>query len=346
MINKRIEVVTADTTGMKETAFGSVETSRGICEILKSRYADVTFNVVRSVQDLRDIAKRKPDLAVTCVKYIFDERSGSPVWLSEFFAEHSIAYTGSNRATLQYDSDKSAAKRLVLKRGLTTAGFFMATPRTYTSEDQLPLPFPLFVKPMDAANGNGIDENSLVHDFASYVSRVEAVYLTYGVPVLVEEYLSGREFTVAVLDDPSENCRLISPIEIIVPLNSKGDRVLGYREKSLNNEMLAVVTEPELSRISKFADRVFLALGVQDFGRVDIKMDENGIPHFMEANLVPGMTPGTSYFPRACKSNYGMAYEAVVLRIAELALFRTDTLANTPPTDSIDGETPVEPIAA
>lgn len=84
---------------------------------------------------------------------------------------------------------------------MATAKFFLAQPGLFKTERHLRLPLPLFVKPLDAANGNGIDENSLVHDFASYEAKVVEIFTTYGNRALVEEVLPGREFTVAVLDD-------------------------------------------------------------------------------------------------------------------------------------------------
>lgn len=320
MINKHIEVVTTETAGLKETAFGTVETSRRFYEVLKGEYSDVIFNVARSKQDLVEITQRMPDLAVLCVKYILDADSGEKVWLSEIFSQHAVAYTGSGKKVLQYDSNKSKAKNLVHSKGIATAKFFIGRPGAYLNENQLPIPLPLFVKPMDAANGNGIDENSLVHDFRSYIAKIDEIFSVYGVSALVEEYLSGREFTVSVLDHSTEKERLISPVEIIVPVNIKGDRVLGQLQKAENNETLSNVDEPECSLITDLVDKVFDALGAKHFGRIDVKMDAQGIPNFMEANLVPGMTPNTSYFPRACFHNFGMSYKAVVLRIVENAL--------------------------
>jgi D-alanine-D-alanine ligase len=198
----------------------------------------------------------------------------------------------------------------------------------FVNERNLPFPLPLFVKPLDAANGNGVDENSLVHDFASYEAKVEEIFTTYDKPALVEDVLPGREFTVAVLDDASHNCRLTLPVEIVAPRNAKGDRVLGCREKSGNREKLSKVKDPELTAVSALARKVFSVLGVRDFGRIDVKMDAEGVPHFMETNLVPGMTPETSYFPRACDINLMMSYESVVLKIVELALNRSEFRIN------------------
>lgn len=131
-----------------------------------------------------------------------------------------------------------------------------------------------------------------------------------------------------------------------MPTNTKGDRVLGRQQKSDNREKLQKVNEPELTAVSVLAGKVFSALGVQDFGRIDIKMDAMGTPHFIEANLVPGLTPGTSYFPRACFANQAMTYESVVLKIAELALIRAEMPAGSSPTDLSQTSASVGRIAA
>jgi D-alanine-D-alanine ligase len=120
---------------------------------------------------------------------------------------------------------------------------------------------------------------------------------------------------------------LILPVEIVAPKNAKGDRVLGHRTKSGNGEELSKVKDPALTAVSALAREVFSVLGARDFGRIDVKMDAHGMPHFIETNLVPGMTPETSYFPRACDINLMMSYESVVLKIVELALNRSESLA-------------------
>jgi hypothetical protein len=162
-IDRHIEVVTTETMAMKETGFGSIETCQRVCDVLKSRYAQVHFNEVQSERDLERIVDREPDLVVLCVKYVVDEEQHAKIWLSDYFSQHGIAYTGSNRATLEFDSDKSKAKNAVLEKGVATAKFFLAHPGIFANESNLPFPLPLFVKPLDAANGNGVDENSLVH---------------------------------------------------------------------------------------------------------------------------------------------------------------------------------------
>ncbi|MDV7338900.1 hypothetical protein RYZ26_04815 [Terasakiella sp. A23] len=319
-INKRIEIVSTDTRAMKETGFGSIKTCRIIRDILQQHYTDVSFREAHNKGDLEDIVKRQPDLVVLCVKYICDPNK---INLSDFFTKHHIAHTGSGEATLEYDSNKGKAKTILLENGIPTAKFFLTQPDGIKSETQLPLPLPLFVKPLNAANGNGVDENSIVHDWLSYTQKVEEIFNQYGGSSIVEEVLPGREFTVAVLEDLSTNTRHAYPVEIIAQKNSKGDRVLGAFEKSSNQEHVLAVESPVSDSVSELAKKVFSILKVKDFGRIDVKMDAKGIPHFIEANLVPGLTPETSYFPRSCNMDGAMPYDALILNIIEFAIKRS-----------------------
>ncbi|MEM7316720.1 MAG: D-alanine--D-alanine ligase [Planctomycetota bacterium] len=278
--------------------------------------------MVEDLDDISAVVNRRPDLVVLCVKYIPTIEPGNKLWLAKYLQEHGIPFTGSDRETLRFDSDKAFAKRHLIERDIKTARFFLAQPGSVYRQQDLPLALPLFVKPLDAANGNGIDEYSLVHDFASYESRVAHICKAYQTSALVEDVLPGREFTVAILDDPWQSNRLIMPIEIVVPKNAKGDRVLGCVEKSNNKEELSLVEEPILSAVSALASQVFSELGARDFGRIDVKLNAANIPHFIEANLVPGMTPGNSYFPMASMLNRGMSYADTVLKMIEVALRR------------------------
>jgi hypothetical protein len=144
-----------------------------------------------------------------------------------------------------------------------------------------------------------------------------------------------REFTVAVLEGADTQLRQIMPIEIIPPVNLKGDRILGFAEKRSNEEEIRPVEEPLFSAVSALASAAFTALGARDFSRIDIKLDETGKPHFLEANLVPGMTPETSYFPRTFSSTMtsnnaahkAMTEKEIVWRIVELGLMRAKSTA-------------------
>ena len=304
-----IEIVTTPNETLKETGLGPHLACEAVMQSLLDSHHMAVVTVCETEADLDSVVQRKPDLVICVVKYICPENV-KQIWLSEFFEKNGINYTGSKKLNLLYDSDKISAKLMVTSKGIATAGFFIAIPGQYLNETDLPLPFPLFVKPSDAANGNGIDILSLVHDFSHFQEKVKNLHAKYGEPVLVEEYLDGMEFTVAVIENDGE--LIIAPIEVIAP-EEGGIRILGSTAKCNNNEILKIITDTDImAKVADIAGKSFRALGARDFGRIDVKMDHHGECHFIEANLVPGMKKGSSYFPRACEMNAGLDYDAVI----------------------------------
>ena len=333
---RHIAIVATKTDDLKETGFGTIKTCKTFYENLQKRYARVTFHQVNKISSLDDVVHMKPDFVVLCSKYFIDPETQSKVWFSEYFLIHKILFSGSDRKALEFDSNKSKAKTVLKNEGIATAKYFLASPDQYSTEDRLPIPLPVFIKPLDAANGFGIDEHSIARDFETYQRKVAELFILQGTKVLVEEMLPGREFTVAVFDDASNGQRWTMPMEIIPPINKKGDRILGYNEKQENKEELRFVDGPLSTNLNELASKVFTSLGARDFGRIDIKLDVDGEPNFLEINLVPGMTTGSSYFPYACslsgkyneKEKIGMTDTDVANKIVELGLKRLDMTTN------------------
>ena len=81
-------------------------------------------------------------------------------------------------------------------------------------------------------------------------------------------------------------------------------------------------------RVTALAIEAFNALGVRDFGRIDIKTDNHGECYFMEANLVPGMTYGSSYFPEACNLAHEFSYDKVIELLLTGGLARVSVIPN------------------
>ncbi len=293
--------------------------SDGICLGGKIEYPNIKLTTCNGLIDLQNVVGRNPNFVILADKHILIN-SGQKIWLSEFFDHTNVNYTGSKKNTLQYDLDKTIAKEIVASKGIATADFFTASPDDYKNSQELPLPFPLFLKPTHAANGNGIDTNSLVHDFNQFQTKVMSLNNKYHCPVLVEAYLDGREFTVAIIE--KNNVLTAFVLEVAAPMEN-GIRILSKNVKTNNTEIVSSVTNKILlSEISTIAKNCFRALGARDFGRIDIKMDCLGHCNFIEANLTPGMNKGSSYFPRACEINAKLTYDNVVNLIIQGALER------------------------
>ena len=317
-----IEVIIIKDEKLKNTSFGTFQTCRNVFETILSKYKDTKASICKDEDDLQDVVKRKPDLVVLTNK-IMVTNSGKKIWLSEYFQIHNINFTGSSKEILKYDVNKISSKLQVLSHGVETARFFTAIPEQYKLLDELPIQFPLFVKPANAANSDGIDRNSFVVSFAGFQTKVKELYSIYKEPVLVEEYLSGREFTVSIIQ---ADTMLVAPIEIIAPLEND-IRILSKEIKSKDKEALKEITDINIyKKISKIAILAFKALGARDFGRIDIKMDAHERCYFIEANLTPGMTRGSSYFPLSYELSSLIQYDEVLTLIVQSALKRNDLI--------------------
>lgn len=318
----KIIIVTTEKDDLKETGFGGVPACLAIKESLKKRFGNIRISVCGRENDMEVVAQNCPDLVILAAKYIPNIK-GNKKWFSEYFEANKINYTGSKRLSLGIGSNKTWAKEAIVKQGIKTAPFIIINKSSFPGEEDISIEYPLFVKPLDAANGNGIDENSLVHNYQELRIKSEQLFHKYGVQVLAEKYLNGREFTVAVIEDAAKHKYCVSPIEIIAPKNKFGVRMLGEKVKQCNVEELKKVDDEVLrQKLIKIALRCFKALDARDFARIDIKQDENNSCNFLEANLVPGMTEGSSYFPKAFEIDKGIGYTEVIRLMLKSAMSR------------------------
>ncbi len=318
--NKAIEIVVVPhrgsiTTNRKNVGIELDETL--VLEILSNHYRHVSITQISTHHDLEKLAARKPDLVFSGVKYF--HFNGRDLWLNDFLDLHGIAYIASNKAALDNEHDKARAKRIIQEANIATAGYFLTAPGEHVSEEAIPLAFPLFVKPITGGDSRGVDANSVVHDFASFQRKVLDIHENQMSRALVETYLSGREYSVGILEDAFSGNLRAMPIEIIAAPNQNGDRILDYDIKKQDAETVEPVTDMALhARLGDLAQAAFSALGGKSFGRIDIKMNHENVPHFIEANLMPGLRKG--YFYKGCVLNHHMNYEDMILTIAENGL--------------------------
>jgi D-alanine-D-alanine ligase len=268
-----------------------LKSCRLIQAVLARHYTSAIITPVSTLADLADVVARAPDLVVLGMKKVpAADNSADTIWVSAYLDEHDIVYTGSAATAIALDFDKTAAKQAVAAAGLATATFFETTVGQYASEAALPLTFPLFIKPPYEGGGQGIDANSVVRTFAEYEYKVASLAQTFNGPALVETYLPGREFSVGIFEQLNTSDRLAMPIEVITTANEGGDRILSHQVKKEDFEQTLGITDTALrQRLITFALQAFTALGARDYGRIDIRLDEYGAPHFLEANLVPGV---------------------------------------------------------
>lgn len=314
-----IEIITTQTETLHETGFGNYSSCQDVLNAIKNMGHKCQINSCKTLKDLDAVSQRKPDLVILAVKYI-SLKNTKKIWLTDHFSNHKIAYSGSSRNTLKFDSDKILAKLHLRKKGISTADFFTASDGEFQRDDNLPIKYPLFLKPTGAANGNGIDDKSHVSSFDEFDCKVTSLHESYSQPALVEEYLSGKEYTVAVFCTKNGELR-VSAVEIIPPISDFGHRILSSDIKKKNSESLIKIADNKIKReVSRMAFEVYIGLGIEGFARIDIKSNSNGKPHFIEVNLVPGMTLGSSYFPEACRIELGLSYDQTIAHLVDYCL--------------------------
>jgi D-alanine-D-alanine ligase len=206
-----------------------------------------------------------------------------------------VPYTGSDAATLAVALDKALAKRVLKQNNIPTPAFqLMATGKERLDKT---LKFPLIVKPNAEGTSKGIGPTSVVDNEEQLRERARELIDKYQGRALVEEYISGREFTIGLLGDP--NPKVLPPMEIVFTDPNNKRPLYDFAIKQDWNKHVQYVCPapltPALQRaMEKVAKDTFEALDCRDVARVDVRLSADGIPYVLEVNPLPGLTPDFS----------------------------------------------------
>jgi len=195
----------------------------------------------------------------------------------------------SDPLTLALTLDKAWTKRIVAAAGVPTAEF--AVIEKLSDIASVTLPFPLFLKPIAEGSGKGVNERSRVDTPDQLASIASGLLARFGQPVLVETYLSGREFTVGITGTGAD-AAVLGVMEIRA--TAKGTQAgYGYENKEHweDRVTLHLVGDPEAQAAADVALAAWGALRCRDGGRVDMRSDGKGRPHFLEVNPLAGLNP-------------------------------------------------------
>ncbi len=233
---------------------------------------------------------------------------------------YDIAYTFSDAMVCAMTLDKSMAKRIVAQAGLPTPAFFVVNKPQDIADVRLE--YPLFAKPLDEGTGKGIDQNSKI-DTPQQLEKVCLELLSaYGHPVLVEEYLPGREFTVGILGN-DKDVRAIGGMEIKM-LACDEPAIYSFTNKDQYEKLVTyarLTEQPLKQQIESLAIDCYKALQCRDSGRVDLRCDKNGRPCFIEVNPLAGLNPIHSDLCIIAR-NEGISYEQLIGEILSNAFAR------------------------
>jgi D-alanine-D-alanine ligase len=232
---------------------------------------------------------------------------------------YDLPYTLSDPLTHAVGLDKAMAKRIVRDAGVKTANFaVLATP----DDDQAcDLPLPIFVKPVAEGTGKGCERASKVTSYGDLGPTAQQLRHRFGQPALAETFLAGREFTIGILGQ-GQQARVIGVLEIVL-LETADAEIYSFENKELcaDRVVYRLADDDEATSAGQTALAAYRALGCRDAARVDMRSDEQGQPHFLEVNTLPGMHPTHSDLPMLAKMA-GLPFEALVGEIVLAALHR------------------------
>lgn len=238
-------------------------------------------------------------------------------------AQMKIPFTGSSARVCANAYNKLKVKRILERYGVKSPKALVIKKK---EDIYIPpsLAFPLFVKPVKGGCSRGIRKENLITEKRSFTETLVGIFERMKEPLLVEEFMPGREFSVGVIGN--QVIRIL-PIEEFI--NGNGASEIPFRNfarKMIDFKEECFVCPAELclkdcGRIEEAAMKAYQCLKCQDYARIDIRLDQCGNPNILDVNVLPSLIPGESSFALMAK-RAGIAFNNLVQMILELACQR------------------------
>lgn len=264
---------------------------------------------------IKKILKEKPDVVFNIAEGWGnrDRESFVPAVLRML----GIPFTGSDATALGITMDKALTKRILRDAGIKTADFLLY--------DKIPseppfFGFPAFVKPNCDGSSRGIYKHSVVFNMEELVKTVRIILGDYYQPAIAEPYLEGRDFSIGLLGNNPPY--VLKPCEVLLG-HEQEIKFFSYEYKKNDTDKLDFSPKIEnifLKEMRESSIKAWEILGISDYARLDFRTDKNGIPHFLEINALPGISPVSGIFIRQATES-GFSYESIILKILERTLF-------------------------
>jgi D-alanine-D-alanine ligase len=235
---------------------------------------------------------------------------------------YQIPYTFADPCVLSICLNKGVTKSVVADAQIPTPRFVIVE-QIEGIEAANQLRFPLFAKPIAEGTGKGVTPASCVHNMLQLSAICGELLDRYHQPVLVEEYLPGREFTVGILGT-GDSARCLGTLEIVLRDEAEPG-VYSYVNKERCEELveyrLVTPQDSQVARAEAIALAAWKTLGCRDGGRIDLRCDAMGMPQFIEANPLAGLHPEHSDLPMLATA-VGMPYVELIGQIVNSAIVR------------------------
>ena len=234
-------------------------------------------------------------------------RGGEDGSIQAFLNSKNIAYTGSDSSSSAIGMDKLKTKLLWRSLNISTPDFLQVTEKNSYNEIVKVIGSPFFIKPSNEGSSIGIDKVKNEQQYREAFLKTSKIDAN----VIVEKFVDGEEFTVAIVNDKT------LPIIKIKPSNEFYDYEAKYLKDDTQYICPSGIEKSKEAFIAKEALNAFKAIGCSGWGRVDFMMDKDGNHYFIEVNTSPGMT-SHSLVPMAAKE-LGINFDELVLEILKTA---------------------------
>lgn len=229
---------------------------------------------------------------------------------------YDIPYVFSQTNVMVNTLDKSIAKLIVKDAKINTPQFLVVN--SVDDLKELTLDFPLFAKPLAEGTGKGITASSFITSKKELEETCHTLLQKFNQPVLVESFLSGREFTVGLIGNGAD-LKVIGVLEVILKEGAE-QHSHSYHNKEHCEELIEykLVDDEEAKEAARVAVLSWQALGCKDAGRIDLRSNAKQQPYFLEANPLSGLNPGHSDLPILAEKA-GISYGDLISQIIDCA---------------------------
>ena len=270
-------------------------------ELLRQRKADIVFNIAEGFNGLSREAQ-------------------IPAMLDML----NIPYTGSDPLTLATCLDKARTKEILSYHKIPNAKFLLIDRLEQVKIQDFN--YPLMVKPVSEGSSKGIFISSFARNSSELKNEIRRILGEYNQPALVEEFLPGKEFTIAIIGNGIE-AEVLPIVELkynefpedFIPIYSyEAKWILDTKENPLEVFSCPAKIDRRLEeKIKSIALRTYNILRCRDWSRIDIRLDKNGEPNIIEVNPLPGILPDpdeNSCFPKGARAS-GLDYNTMINKV-------------------------------
>ncbi|MDD8020115.1 MAG: ATP-grasp domain-containing protein [Acidobacteriota bacterium] len=277
-----------------------------VCEtLIKSSVEAVLIPLQRSMFNfLRKIKELNVQVIINLCEGFF----GNPHWESNVAAVMEvlhIPFTGNGARTLALCQDKHQAKAILSSFNLPVAASQLIT----CADEIVELHFPMIIKPNSEDASLGVHPESVAYDRQALAEQIKKVIEAYEQPAIVEEFIDGREFNVAILDDGEPRPLPVSEIDFST-MPAGYPHICSYEAKWYPEHLLYQTTCPVCpapieagleARLQALAINAFKIMGCRDYARIDFRMNDRGELFILEVNPNPDVSLDAGY-ARALKA--------------------------------------------